>query len=167
MSPGKLRQDTNPASISKDISHFTTSDEVKNSMLPFSSPTANIRLSERSAPPTLEIQCTTNSSGASVCANATAVAASESFKSATAVHLLRFPSRGCHILTCFHGLALADPAIFHVRVKTARPSYLEMPSRRPSRLPTKPHPKLSERVTCLPREVLILCKLASSWIFQE
>jgi hypothetical protein len=48
MSPGKLRQATNPALISSDVSHFTTSDEVKSSMLPFSSPTANIRLSEKS-----------------------------------------------------------------------------------------------------------------------
>jgi hypothetical protein len=80
-------------------------------MLPFSSPMANIRLLEKSEHPTLEIQGTTNSSDASVGANATAVAASESLKSATAVHLVRFPSRGCHILTCFHGFALAAPVV--------------------------------------------------------
>ena len=150
MSPDTLRQATNPALISSDISHFTALDEVKSSMLPFSSPTANIRLSEKSVYPTLEKQSTTNSSDASGGANATAVAASESLKSVTAVHLVRFPSRGCHILTCFHGFALTAP-VLHVGVKTTQPSYLEMPSRRPSRLPPKPHPKLSERVTCPPR----------------
>ena len=46
MSPSLLRQVTNPALISSDISHVTASDEVKSSMLPFSSPMANIRLSE-------------------------------------------------------------------------------------------------------------------------
>lgn len=111
MSPSKLHQATNPALISSDISHFTTSDEVKSSMLPFSSPTASNRLSEKSAHPTLEIQGTTNSSDVSVGANATAVAASESLTSATAVHLVRFPLRGCHILTCFHGFALTAPVV--------------------------------------------------------
>ena len=104
MSPSMLRLVTNPALISSDISHVTTSDEVKSSMLPFSSPTANIRLSE-TVSTSLEIQGTTDSSDAYGGANATAVAASESLKSATAVHLVMFPSRGCHILTCFHGFA--------------------------------------------------------------
>ena len=83
-------------------------------MLPFSSPTANIRLSEKSVHPTLEIQSTTNSSDASGGANATAVAASESLKSATAAHLVRLPLRGCHILTCFQ--RLTPVPVLHVGV---------------------------------------------------
>jgi hypothetical protein len=150
MSPGKLRQAAYPALISSDISHFTTSDEVKNNMLPFSNPTANIRLLEKSARPTLKKQGTTNTFDTSGGANATAVAASESLKSATAVHLVRFASSGCHILTCFHRFALIAPML-HVRARITQPSYLEMPLRRPSRLPPKPHPKLSECATCQPR----------------
>ena len=53
------------------------------------------------------VQHTTNSSDASEGANATAVAASGSFKSATAVHLMRLPSRGCHILTYLHNSRLS------------------------------------------------------------
>ena len=75
-------------------------------MFPLSSPTANTRLMKMSAHPQ-GVQHTTNSSDTSEGANATAVAASGSFKSATAVHLMRLPSRGCHILTYLRDLRLS------------------------------------------------------------
>jgi hypothetical protein len=155
MSPSKSHQVTYPALISSDVCHFIASDEVKSSMFPFSSPTANIRLVKMSAHPSQGIQGTTNSFDTSEGANATAVAASGSLMSATAVHLVRLLSRGCHILTCLHGFALTPPVV-HVTAKTTQPSYPEMRSRRPSRRPPKPHPRLSEHVTCLLRSAHIL-----------
>jgi hypothetical protein len=135
--------------------HFTASDEVKSCMLPLSSPTANTRLMKTSVSTSLggtaydELirrirRRERNGSG--------------SLGELEVCHCCPFDEvsvKRLPYLDLSPWFAFKAPYL-HVKNRTTQPSYPEMQSRRLSRRLPKPHPKLSEYVTCPLRTVHIL-----------